>query len=61
MSIDLERINFCAKVFKAFGVDFTILADHRIVYQVGESWQCSSIEALERKAEQMLQYRKKLK
>lgn len=35
MSIDLERINFCAKVFKAFGVAFTILADHKIVYQVG--------------------------
>lgn len=61
MSIDLERINFCAKVFKAFGVAFTILADHRIVYQVGESWQCSSIEALERKAEQMLQYRRRAK
>lgn len=59
MSIDLERINFCAKVFKAFGVAFTILADHKIVYQVGESWQCSTIEALERKAEQMLRYRRK--
>ena len=35
--IDAGRINFCAKVFKAFGVAFTILADHKIVYQVGES------------------------
>ena len=49
--IDAGRINFCAKVFKAFGVAFTILADHKIVYQVGESWQCDNIEALERKAE----------
>ena len=47
------------KVFKAFGVEFRILADHRIIYQVGESWQCSDIEDLERKAEQMLLYRKK--
>lgn len=59
--IDAGRINFCAKVFKAFGVSFTILADHKIIYQVGESWKCDNIEALERKAEQMLQYRKKLK
>ena len=59
--IDMERVRFCAKVFRAFGVAFTILADHRIVYQVGESWQCSSIEALERKAEQMLQYRRREK
>ena len=58
---DDDRIKFCAKVFKAFNVDFMILADHKIVYQVGESWQCDNIEALERKAEQMLQYRKKLK
>ena len=57
--IDAGRINFCAKVFKAFGVAFTILADHKIVYQVGESWQCDNIEALERKAEQMLMYRRK--
>jgi hypothetical protein len=56
---DKNRINFCAKVFKAFGVAFTILANHKIVYQVGESWQCSTVEALERKAEQMLQYRQK--
>ena len=56
---DKDRINFCAKVFKAFGVEFRILADHRIIYQVGESWQCSDIEDLERKAEQMLLYRKK--
>lgn len=59
--IDAERIRFCAKVFKAFGVAFTILANHKIVYQVGESWQCSTIEALERKAEQMLQYRRREK
>lgn len=58
---DADRIKFCAKAFKAFNVDFMILADHKIVYQVGESWQCDNIEALERKAEQMLQYRKKLK
>ena len=58
---DADRIKFCAKVFKAFNVDFTILADHKIVYQVGETWKCDNIEALERKAEQMLQYRKKLK
>ena len=58
---DADRIKFCAKVFKAFNVDFMILAAHKIVYQVGESWQCDNIEALERKAEQMLQYRKKLK
>jgi hypothetical protein len=56
---DKNRINFCAKVFKAFGVAFTILADHKIVYQVGESWQCSTVEALERKAEQILMYRRK--
>lgn len=56
---DKNRINFCAKVFKAFGVEFRILADHRLVFQVGESWQCSTIEDLERKAEQMLHYRKK--
>lgn len=56
---DKDRINFCAKVFKAFGVEFRILADHRIIYQVGEFWQCSEIEDLERKAEQMLMYRKK--
>lgn len=54
-----NRINFCAKVFRAFGVEFVILADKRLVYQVGESWQCSTIEALERKAEQMLMYRRK--
>lgn len=59
--IDMERVRFCVKVFRAFGVAFTVLADHRIVYQVGESWQCSSIEALERKAEQMLQYRRRAK
>ena len=59
--IEADRIRFCAKVFKAFGVDFRILADHRIVYQVGDSWQCNTIEDLEKKAEQMLQYRKKLK
>lgn len=53
---DKNRINFCAKVFKAFGVEFRILAEHRLVYQVGESWQCTTKE---RKAEQMLQYRKK--
>lgn len=58
--IDMGRINFCAKVFKDFGVAFTILADHKIVYQVGESWQCHDIEALERKAEQMLLYRRKM-
>ena len=46
-------------MFKAFGVAFTILADHKIVYQVGESWQCDNIEDLERKAEQMLMYRRK--
>ena len=56
---DKNRINFCAKVFKAFGVQFVILADHKLVFQVGESWQCSTIDQLERKAEQMLQYRKK--
>lgn len=56
---DKSRINFCAKVFKAFGVQFTILADHKLVFQVGESWQCSNIDQLERKAEQMLQYRPK--
>ena len=56
---DKNRINFCAKVFRAFGVDFRILADYRLVYMVGESWQCSTIDQLERKAEQMLQYRKK--
>lgn len=55
-----NRINFCAKVFRAFGVEFLILADKKLVYQVGESWQCSTIEALERKAEQMLMYRRKL-
>lgn len=59
--IEADRIRFCAKVFKAFGVDFRILADHRIVYQVGDSWQCNTIEDLERKAEQMLQYRKRIK
>lgn len=56
---DRNRINFCAKVFRAFGVEFVILADKRLVYQVGGSWQCSTIEALERKAEQMLMYRRK--
>lgn len=59
--IEADRIRFCAKVFKAFGVDFRILADHRIVYQVGDSWQCYTIEDLEKKAEQMLQYRKRIK
>ena len=59
--IEAERIRFCAKVFKAFGVDFRILAEHKIIYQVGGSWQCSTIEDLERKAEQMLQYRKRIK
>lgn len=34
--IETDRIRFCAKVFKAFGVDFQILADYRIVYQVGD-------------------------
>lgn len=57
--IEIDRINFCARVFKAFGVEFTILVDRKITYQVGESWQCSTVEALERKAEQMLQYRRK--
>ena len=57
---DKNRINFCAKVFKAFGVDFRILADHRLVFMVGEHWQCSTIEQLERKAEQMLHFRKKV-
>ena len=56
---DKNRINFCAKVFRAFGVDFRILADHKLVFMVGESWQCSTIDQLERKAEQMLQYRQK--
>ena len=59
--IEADRIRFCAKVFKAFGVDFRILADHRIVYQVGDSWQCNTIEDLEKKAEQMSQYRKRIK
>lgn len=58
---EADRIRFCAKVFKAFGVEFRILADHRIVYQVGDSWQCNTIEDLEKKAEQMLQYRKRIK
>ena len=58
--IDAGRINFCAKVFRAFGVEFRILADHRLTYIVGESWQCHDIEALERKAEQMLLYRRKM-
>lgn len=30
-----SRINFCAKVFKAFGLNLTLLVDHRVVYQVG--------------------------
>jgi hypothetical protein len=34
---DKNRINFCAKVFRAFGVDFRILADHKLIFQVGES------------------------
>lgn len=59
--IEADRIRFCAKVFKAFGVDFRILADHRIVYQIGDSWQCNTIEDLEKKAEQMLRYRKRIK
>ena len=58
---DKNRINFCAKVFRAFGVDFRILADHRLVFVVGESWQCKTVDQLERKAEQMLQSRNKLK
>ena len=58
--MDLERVKFCAKVFRAFGVEFRILADHRLTYIVGESWQCHDIEALERKAEQMLLYRRKM-
>ena len=56
-----KRILFCNRVFRAFGLNLTMLVDHRVIYQVGESWQCDNIEALERKAEQMLQYRKKLK
>lgn len=59
--IEADRIRFCAKIFKAFGVDFRILAEHRVVYQVGDSWQCNTIEDLEKKAEQMLQYRKRIK
>ena len=59
--VEPERVTCCANVFKAFGVDFRILADHRIIYQVGESWQCDNIEALERKAEQMLKYRTRIK
>lgn len=59
--LEADRVNFCAKVFKAFGVEFTVLVDRRIIYQVGESWQCQSVEELERKAEQMLQYRNRLK
>ena len=59
MIAEKERIRFCAKVFKAFGVSFTILADHKLIFQVGESWQCTTIDQLERKAEQMLQYRGK--
>ena len=58
--MDLERVKFCAKVFRAFGVEFRILADHRLTYIVGETWQCHDVEALERKAEQMLQYRRKM-
>lgn len=58
---DKNRINFCAKEFRAFGVDFLILADHKLIFQVGVSWQCSTIDQLERKAEQMLQYRGKFK
>ena len=53
-------MKFCAKVFRAFGVEFRILADHRLTYIVGETWQCHDIESLERKAEQMLQYRRKM-
>lgn len=60
MSMDLGRVKFCAKVFRAFGVEFRILADHRLTYIVGESWQCHDIESLERKAEQMLLYRRKM-
>ena len=56
---DKNRINFCAKVFRAFDVDFRILDDHKLIFQVGESWQCSTVDQLERKAEQMLQYRQK--
>lgn len=59
--MDLERVKFCAKVFRAFGVEFRILAEHRLTYIVGESWQCHDVESLERKAKQMLQYRNKLK
>ena len=59
--IDLERIKFCARIFNALGVQLTILADKRIIYQVGQSWKCSTIEQLEHKAETMLKYRKHLR
>ena len=58
---DQSRIRFCARIFKAFDVPLTILADHRLVYQVGEHWQCDNLDALERKAEEMLMYRRKLR
>lgn len=59
--LDRQRIKLCARIFNAPGVQLTILADKRIIYQVGQSWQCSTIEELEYKAEQMLRYRKHLK
>ena len=33
--IEADRIRFCAKVFKAFGVDFRILADLRLFIKLG--------------------------
>ena len=58
---DKQRLRFCAKVFNAFGVELLVLADHKVKYQVGESWQCDSLDALEYKAEEMLRYRRRLR
>lgn len=57
--LDQSRIRFCARIFRAFDVSLTLLADHRLVYQVGDHLQCDNLDALERKAEEMLRYRRK--
>lgn len=57
---DIQRINFCAKVFKAFGLELIILADRRIIYQVGGR-QYPDLESLELKAEGLLKSRTRLR
>lgn len=52
--IEIKRLNFCARVFKANGQSLVMLADHRIRYKVGERIVANNLDELEQVAESIL-------